>query len=105
MENRQEKIASEVDDLINSLRSNTDADTREAIQAYSRKVFNQGPGRPINDSPSELREKITARVAQGGDQRAVLACQDWTQRFLANNSVYRKQEVLRMLLKLAELNQ
>jgi len=42
---------------------------------------------------------------QTGDQKAVYACQDATQRFLTNNAVYRKQEVLTMLLKLSELNQ
>lgn len=42
---------------------------------------------------------------QSGDARAVTACQEVTQRFLGNSAVYRKQEVLTMLLKLSELNQ
>jgi|JI10StandDraft_1071094.scaffolds.fasta_scaffold934944_1 hypothetical protein len=68
-------------------------------------MFSGGPGRPINESPEELKERITTRVSKLGDQRSVLACQDATHRFLSNGAVYRKQEVLRMLLKLSELNQ
>lgn len=105
MDNRESKIASEIDSLISSLRKNTDESLKEQIHSYARRVFSAGPGRPINDSPAELKERITARVSQLGDQRAVIACQDATHRFLGNAAVYRKQEVIRMLLKLSELNQ
>ncbi len=76
MENREDKIAAEIDALINSMRKNTDEQLRGQIQSYARRVFSGGPGRPISDSPAELKERLTARVAQGGDQRAILACQD-----------------------------
>lgn len=68
-------------------------------------MFGSGPGRPINESPEELKERVTKRVSQLSDQRSVLGSQDATHRFLANSAVYRKQEVLRMLLKLSDLNQ
>lgn len=43
------------------------------------------------------------QVTNSHDQRAVLQCQDVTHRFLSNNALTRKPEVLRMLLKLNEL--
>ena len=60
-----------------------------------------GISRPITGSHQEIKEKIAARVSQLGDQRAVISCQDITERFLRSHTIYRKQEVLRMLLKLS----
>lgn len=44
------------------------------------------------------------QVENSHDKRTVLQCQDVTHRFLANNALTRKPEVLRMLLKLNELS-
>ena len=104
MANRDDKISQEIDALLSSIRKNSDESYREYIQSYAKRVF-INPTRPTMDSHSELKEKITSKVMQSGDARAVTACQDVTQRFLTNNAVYRKQEVLTMLLKLSDLNQ
>ena len=101
---REDKLAGEINALITSIHKSASESLREQVQSYARKVFGGAPGRPITDSPAELQEKITARVGQLGDQRSVLSCQDLSQRFLNTTVVYRKQEVLRMLFKLSELN-
>ena len=38
------------------------------------------------------------------DQRSVLHCQEVLQRFATNGTLQRKQEILRMVLKLSELS-
>ena len=105
MDNREERITAEIEALITALRRNANEGLKEQIHSYARKVFQATPARPSTDSPAELKERITQKVAQQGEQRIVLACQDLTQRFLSNSAVYRKNEVLRMLLKLSEMNQ
>lgn len=105
MDTRQDKIVAEIDSLVTTLNRNADEQLREQVQSYARRVFSSVPARPTNDTPAELKERITNKVSQVGDQRAVLACQDAAQRFLGTSAVFRKQEVLRMLLKLADLNQ
>lgn len=44
------------------------------------------------------------QVTNSHDQRSVLQSQEVTQRFLNNPTVLRKQEVLRMLIKMSELS-
>lgn len=87
----EEKIKDNINALINHLRKNADENIREQVLSFARKVFGGAPGKPINDSPAEIKEKVTTRVAQLCDQRSVLSSQDLTQRFLSNNTAYRKQ--------------
>ena len=104
MEKREDRMVSDINQLIDCVRkdTNTDESIREQIQSYARRVFSSGPGRPANDSEEKLKEKVATRVKElGGDQRTIVGSQDMTERFLNNTSVYRKQEVLRMLLKLS----
>jgi len=53
MENREDKIAHEIDALINSIRKNSDESYREYIQSYAKKTFIQ-PARPMG-SASDLK--------------------------------------------------
>jgi hypothetical protein len=103
MESREAKIAELVNHLVTCLNRNASESLREQTQSYARKIFSSSAGRPQQDTLPDLKDKITLKVAQTYDNRSVMLCQDITQRLINNPAIYRKAEVLRMLLKLSDL--